>query len=216
MKFKPDMFEAAQCRIMRIEFQLLDLPGKLSEMTGKDCDGKRRSLFTSDDDVDVSKLDGVRTESNSFLPYYKDFCALKERCSFNVQNYGRFAMVSDGYVILEEVERFNVELRGLRRDVSGMLMRKYMTSWQNEHIRRFNPRVKLGMFLLPKFYAEDKSFVDQLAKTFKDELQKGNIDINWILSPSNDSLMRRKTVWMKNGKNELCASYLECQLSEQF
>jgi len=210
------MFDAAQCRIMRIEFQLIDLPGKLSEMTGKDCDGKQRNLFTSDDDVDVAKLGTVRMESNSFLPYYKDFCDLKERFSFNVANYGRFAMVRDGCVIIEEIERFNADLRTLRREVCGILKRKYLLSWQNDHIRRFNPRVKLGMFLLPKYYVEDKMFVSQLSKTFKDELQKGNIDINWILSPSHDALIWRKTVRMKNCKSELCASYLEQGFSELF
>ena len=211
------MFESAHCRIMRIELQLLDFPSKLSEMRAKDREGKVRNLFTEEDDIAASRLEAVRTVKNSFLPYFKDFSALKEKFSFNVPEYGNFALTDEGFVILQEVEAFNSELLELRRKVNGMLSRKYiMSSWQHTHICRFNPRVKLGLYLLPKFFIEDKRFTTQIAKVFKEEIKSERMDVNWLLSSSQEHLLERKTIYMKKAKDELCANYLESRLVQLF
>ena len=211
------MFESAHCRIMRIALQLLDFPSKLSEMRAKDREGKVRNLFTEEDDIAASRLEAVRTVKNSFLPYFKDFSALKEKFSFNVPEYGNFALTDEGFVILQEVEAFNSELLELRRKVNGMLSRKYiMSSWQHTHICRFNPRVKLGLYLLPKFFIEDKRFTAQIAKVFKEEIKDTRMDVKWLLSTPYDHLIKRNTFHMKNVKDEACADFLACQFLDLF
>lgn len=216
MTFSEDMFEPANCRIMRVEFQLLDLPGKLSEMTGKDPSGQRRKLFSEEDDASVATLPIAKISKGSFAAYFEEFMALKDKYSFNVSGYGRFAQMNNGYLLLKDVELFNAELSTLRQQVNMILMRKYRTSWQNEYIRRFNPRVKCGTYLLPNFFVNDKQFIRQLNKTFEDEIDKGRMDALWLLKSSSDHLLMRKSVQMNTAKDDACANYLERKLANLF
>ena len=216
MEYSKDMFESSQCQLMHIDLELRGLAGRLSEMRTTDKNGNLQKIFSEEDDRAVANLHDPWIENETFAPCFSDFLDLKKRVSFNVLGYGLFTPFQMGFLTLQAVEEFNQRLLSLRDKVSRLLLARYPVELKRQYISRFNPRIKCALHLIPKYLITDEAFLRQLRRTFKDELRKKEMSIEWLLQPSTTRLLQRQSIVMKDAKSELCASYLESELGKLF
>ena len=201
---------------MHIDLELRGLAGRLSEMRTTDKNGNLQKIFSEEDDRAVANLHDPWIENGTFAPCFRDFLDLKKRVSFNVLGYGLFTPFQMGFLTLQAVEEFNQRLLSLRDKVSRLLLARYPVELKRQYISRFNPRIKCALHLIPKYLITDEAFLRQLRRTFKDELRKKEMSIEWLLQPSTTRLLQRQSIVMKDAKSELCASYLESELGKLF
>lgn len=216
MNWSNDMLDLAECRLVRIEMDLLGLPGRLSEMKIVSEGGGLTNLFDSADDDLIAEIDGIDAQDGSFAQYYRRYYKLKDSCCFLVRGFGYYALCENTKDIIDRVEEFNRELCSLRRRVSEVLYSKYGSTLKRDKICRFNPRVKLGIYLLPNMVARDPDFVKQLHRAFKDMPERDAEIVEWLLRKE-DSVRRMgnvKKVQM-SAKNEIVAAMLLDKLDFQ-
>ena len=201
---------------MHIDLELRGLAGRLSDMRTTDKNGNLQKIFSEMDDRAVANLHDPWIENGTFAPCFRDFLILKKRVSFNVLGYGFFTPFQISFLTLQAVEEFNQRLLSLRDKVSRILVARYPVELKRQYISRFNPRIKCALHLIPKYLITDEDFLRQLRRTFKDELRKQEMSIEWLLQPSTTRPLQRQSIVMKDAKSELCASYLESELGSLF
>ncbi len=216
MEYSKDMFEPTQCQLMHIDLELRGLPGRLSDMRTTAENGNPQRIFSEVDDRAVARIQDPWIEDGTFSPCFREFLNLKKRVAFNVLGYGLFTPLQMGFLTLQEVEAFNQRLLNLRDKVSRILLARYATELKRQYISRFNPRVKCALHLIPKYLIADEDFLRQLHRTFKTEIHKKAVSIEWLLQPSTTRPMQRQSIAMKDAKSELCAGYLASELGKLF
>lgn len=209
------LFDAVKCRIMRIELQLIDLPGRLSEIRTAGEDGMRVQVFSKADDEAISTMGDLNVEDGTFRSYYRQFLELKRKVSFNVHGFGFYTATKDARKTMMLVDDLNAELQGLRLRVLSHIMKCKPSELQRRLMRRFNPRVKCLIFPLTRYISRDECFLDQLARTFKDDFAKRECIhfARWMLEElDDDALLDGKVKGLDlSVRDDLLASY---QLSQ--
>lgn len=151
------MLNPSRAKILRLDIKLVDCPGSLLEM-GHEENGIRKQTFTEDDDKAVRKLLGRVDEKYAFKSEIDRYIEIERKYKFPVWGYGAFVNVKDLEMLYSDVESFNVELRQLRLEVVAFLRARYPHPEMDRRIMRFNPRVKIGTYLLPQAFVEDRLF----------------------------------------------------------
>lgn len=145
--------------ILRLDLRLVDCPGELTDMWTEEK-GVRRRIFTDDDIQAVRKMLGrADEERGTFASEYKYFEALRTLYAVPVFGYGNFVLAKNLANLYDNVDGLNKQLSELRHKVCGLLEDRYGHGIEmHRKILRFNPRVKLGTYILTEAFAHDKCF----------------------------------------------------------